>query len=202
MPRPLVEGSRVLAPFNPTRRRKPSQWLPRYSKRYWYRWFDLYLRMRFQPVRGLYPEGTFERVEGRMVPVTMFPDLWSKAMKKFSMGIDKSVPLPALPNESVVLKKFPHLRSFFVNTAYDDGSPRATGRVWLENDGIAFVVTLMEPSAFARVRLRAATLDDMFAVAEMHLGTENAPWEVDQWQLKRHQEANEKKSVARRKRSE
>lgn len=202
MPRPRIEGAKVLSTFVPNRRRKPSQWLPKYTKRFWYLWGDTYIRFRFQPVRGLYPEGMFRRVSGAMEPITLFPDLWSKSMKKFSMGIDKSAPLPALSSESAILKKFPHLRNFFVTTAYDDGSARAPGRVWLENDGIAFVVTLMEPSAFARVRLRAATLDDMFMVAELHLGTENAPWELDQWQLKRHQEMNEKKTLARRKKSE
>jgi len=202
MPRPLIEGSKVLAPASRVRRLKPSQWLPKYTKRYWYVFGDLYIRFRFQPIRGLYPEGTFHRKSGAMIPVVMFPDLWSKSMKKFSMGIDKSAPLPALPAASAVLKKFPLLCQFMTATAYDDGSPRAPGRVWFENDGIAMVVVLMEPTAFARVRLRAGTIDDMYTVAEMHLGTENAPWEVDQWQLKKHQEAQEKKVVAKRKRSE
>jgi hypothetical protein len=102
-------------------------------------------------------------------------------MKKLSMGAEGGEGLAPLPGESVVLKRFPLLCQFLAVTKYDDGTPRLRGRVWFESDAIAYVITLMEPTACARVRLRGASIDDTLALAEKHLSIENAPWEVDQY---------------------
>lgn len=75
----------------------------------------------------------------------------------------------------------PRIPLFLVETTYEDGSPRSPGRLWLDNDGVAFTITLFEPTAFARVRIRGNTLDDAFALANAHLGMESAPWETDQY---------------------
>ncbi len=102
-------------------------------------------------------------------------------MKKLAMGAETGAALPPLSAESTILKKLPRVCEFLTATVYDDGSPRSCGRVWLENDGIAFVCSLFEPAAFARVRLRAATIDDVLMLAQAHLGMEAAPWEADTW---------------------
>lgn len=173
--------------------RRPNQWLPYRETRYWYRYGRLWLCFRFQPHRGLYPESS-HYFEGReLVTINVFPSLWSKSMKKFSVGVEQNAPLPPLSDESVVLKKFPRVCQFLTATAYDDGSPRAPGRVWIDNDGIGFTVTMMEPTAYARVRLRATTIDDMYRVMEAHLSAENAPWEVDQYARERAEQKKSKK---------
>lgn len=102
-------------------------------------------------------------------------------MKKLSVAGETGGVLPPLSSESKLFVKLPRLSLFLVETTYEDGSPRAPGRLWLDNDGLAFTITLFEPSAFARVRLRANTLDDTFALANAHLGLESAPWEADQY---------------------
>jgi hypothetical protein len=113
-------------------------------------------------------------------------------MKKLSMGGDDAGKLPSLSAESVVWKKLPRLCEFLTANVYEDGSPRAPGRLWLDQDGIGFTLTLFEPSAFARVRLRAATLDDVMTLANTHLGMENAPWEADQYARDKAQQKKKK----------
>jgi len=173
--------------------RRPNQWLPYREQMYWYRYAHLWLSFRFQPYRGLYPVASYKFVGSDLVTINVFPDLRSKVLKKFSVGVEQNSPLPPLSDESVVLKKFPRVCQFLTATSYDDGSPRAPGRVWIDNDGIGFTVTLMEPTAYARVRLRAATIDDTFRVMEAHLNAENAPWEVDQYARERAEQKKSKK---------
>jgi hypothetical protein len=102
-------------------------------------------------------------------------------MKKLSMGEGDGAKLPPLSKESATFKKLPNLCEFLSAVAYEDGSARAPGRLWLDNDGVAYTVTLFEPSAFARVRIRGNTLDDALALAERHLSLDSAPWEADQY---------------------
>jgi hypothetical protein len=113
-------------------------------------------------------------------------------VKKLSMGGDDAGKLPSLSAESVIWKKLPRLCEFLTANVYEDGSPRAPGRLWLDQDGIGFTLTLFEPSAFARVRLRAATLDDVMTLANTHLGMENAPWEADQYARDKAQQKKKK----------
>jgi hypothetical protein len=102
-------------------------------------------------------------------------------MKRISLGTSVGLPTVPLSADSVVFKKFPLTRHFMTAVAYEDGSPRQPGRIWWENDGVAFTAVLMDPTGCARVRLRAATIDDLWTAVEAHLGAENAPWEVDQY---------------------
>lgn len=160
---------------------KPGQWLPSKEASYWLPWNGKWILCTFQPHRGLYPCGLYRREGSDMVEELEFPSLRSKAMKKVSVGVEPGKPLPPLSEESAVLKRCPRLRSFLTATSYEGGELRAPGRLWLENDGVGFRVTLFEPSALARVALRAATLDDAFAMIEAFLGADSPPWEVDQW---------------------
>jgi hypothetical protein len=102
-------------------------------------------------------------------------------MKKLSMGAEDVSKLPPLSAESAHLKKVPRLCEFLTAVVYEDGSPRVPGRLWWDQDGLAFTMTLFEASSFARVRLRAATIDDLLVLANTHLAMENAPWEADQY---------------------
>jgi hypothetical protein len=113
--------------------------------------------------------------------VNRFPNLESKKMKRLSIGGDAGAPLPPLSPESKILVKVPRISLFLVETSYEDGSPRSPGRLWIDNDGTAFTITLFEPTAMARVRIRGNTLDDALGLANAHLGMESAPWEVDQY---------------------
>jgi len=160
---------------------KPRRWLPSREARFYFQWGSKWVGFHFQPHRGMYPDAVY-RVQGYdLVMITEGVSLRSKAMKKVSIGLEPGKSLPPLSSESVVLKKFPLLRFFLTGTSYEDGSPRAPGRIWVDNDGVGFRVTLFEPSAFARVALRANTIDDVFACCEVFLSADNPPWEADQY---------------------
>jgi len=168
------------------------RWLPRRVVKYWYQVGDRYLCVVWQPRRGLFPLSLSRVIGGVMRAVSEFADLRDERMKRFAVAGGEGVAAAPLSSESKVLVKFPRLRDFLTATTYDDGTPRSPGRLWIENDGLSFVVTLFEPSAFLRVRLRAITFDDGMTLAETHLGMENAPWEVDTWARDRAQQKKKK----------
>lgn len=91
--------------------------------------------------------------------------------------------LPALPldDNSKVLAKLPLIREFLSATAYEDQSPRQPGYLTLKNRGGSYEITVYDPDAGLRCAVRAMTLDDVFAAAELLLGASDAPWEVDRW---------------------
>lgn len=169
----------------PTRRARavarPRRWLPEHRKEFYLQLGSRWVFMVFQFRRGMFPYSLCTFDGKRFTEVFRFPSLESAKMKKVSIGLEPGKALPPLSHESVVLKKFPVLRFFLTGTQYEDGSPRAPGRLWLDNDGLGFRVTLFEPTAFARAVLRATTIDDVFAVCEAFLASDNPPWEADQY---------------------
>lgn len=164
---------------------RPREWMKKRSAKYLFAYRGKLLLAQYQPFRGMFPVAFQRVVDGGLVDDIEFPSLWSKSMKKVSLGTDAAAPLPPLSGESVVLKKFPRLREFLSVTAYDDGSARAPGRMWLDSDGTAFVITLFETSAMVRARFRANALDDVIQLAEIFLAMESPPWEIDQWARER-----------------
>lgn len=177
----LLNGTRVFPRRKARGVARPGQWFPRGAERYYFEWGGLFLWVQYQPFRGMFTLAVCRRVEGATMDVVTYPSLWSRAMKKFTVGTGDGSALPPLSSESKLLHKLPRFRAFLTDTAYEDGSPRAPGRFWFDSDGVGFTITLMEPSAYARVRLRAVTIDDVFMLCEVHLGAESPPWEVDQY---------------------
>lgn len=176
-----IGGLRVLTPRRSSGVAKPCQWFPFGEKCYLWRFVKSEVVLLFKPHKGLCPLSASPVGSHGAAGRVQFVNLESVKMKKLSIGVESGAPLPPLSSESVLLKKLPRLCEFLTNTAYEDGSPRSPGRLWLDNDGIAFTITLFEPSAFARVRIRGNTLDDALTLANTHLGMENAPWEADQY---------------------
>lgn len=115
-------------------------------------------------------------------PITFYrPEEFTTVPIKRRTPLAEPVPLPALPATSKVLAKCPLLCEFLSATAYEDGSARQPGYVTLRNRVIEWELTLYDPDAGARVALRARTLDDVFATAEVLLSSAEAPWEPDRY---------------------
>lgn len=89
--------------------------------------------------------------------------------------------LPSLPSTSVILSKFKLLREFITATAYEDGGYRVPGYFWFMNRSTSFECILFDPDSGARLPCRGATIDEVLALVETLLGTENAPWEMDKY---------------------
>lgn len=81
--------------------------------------------------------------------------------------------------ETQVLAKFPRLIEHLVTTRYSDGGPRRPGMVMISVMGAMWQVRCTEPDSSARLTCWADNLDDALAMAELHLGVDDAPWEAD-----------------------
>lgn len=139
--------------------------------------------MEWTPWLGFCPLSTFRLVSGLAEDNNPYPDVKSKTMKKWTVAAASPSPDDAPPPQSVVLKKFPRLAAFLSDRWYDDKSPRLPGAVWLDSDLGGFKAMLKEPSMALCARIRASTLDDLFAALEQFLGLDNPPWEPDQYAL-------------------
>lgn len=95
--------------------------------------------------------------------------------------VSENIPGPALAAESKVLDKLPKIREFLSAVKYDDGSVRQPGYVTIRNRTWSYEITLYDPDAGLRVAVRAPTLDDVWAAAELILEADDAPWEIDQY---------------------
>lgn len=174
-------GNRLHFPRTKSGIGKPSQWVGRREKRYIFVLPHAYLWLVWTPFRGVTPVALSATLAGDVEDSEYFTDVRSSALKKLSIGMEGNAKVPALVADSVLFKKMPTFCQFMTHTTYDDGSPRAPGRVWFDQDGVGFTVTLFEPSAYAKMRCRAATIDDAWALVEVALKSENPPWEVDQY---------------------
>lgn len=102
-------------------------------------------------------------------------------MKKVTLNLADDAEKPPLPVNTVLMKKFPRVLEFLTARKYDDGSKRLPGKIFLETDGVAFVMTLKEPTLVAQMRLRAPEFDELWALAHAALSQDVPPWEIDQW---------------------
>lgn len=114
-------------------------------------------------------------------------------MKKISFGQTSSENAAhhLAPIESKVMSQLQHLVTHCCVTKYDDGDPRRPGWFTIKTQGSSWVVQVKDPNACAQLQCLGNTLDDALALADMLLGSESAPWEVDPFQ--RAQEAKKKK---------
>ncbi len=172
---------------------RPRRWLPRGEMWFYLQCRDSWLLMLNWPFAGCSTKGLYLLDGSEFVEVATCPDLRNAKMKKISVGLEAGKTLPPLSVDSVTLKRFPLLRFFLTATTYEGGEPRAPGRLWLDNDGLAFRVTLFEPTAFAKAVLRANTLDDVFIVLEAFLAADSPPWMAAEYARERFAEKKSKK---------
>lgn len=119
------------------------------------------------------------------LPAGAVRELWlhdqGKAMLKRRQAPAEGTPAIPLESESVILHDCPLLRQFLTHTAYSDMSPRQPGYMTIRTRGLAFEMTLYDYDSGMRLVVQGPCLDDMFAAGELMLGTDAAPWTVDQY---------------------
>lgn len=81
--------------------------------------------------------------------------------------------------ESNVFAKLTSLVAHCCVTRYDDGEPRKPGWFTVKTMGSAWVVQVKEPDTCLQLQATAQSLDDALALADLLLGSEEAPWEPD-----------------------
>lgn len=112
--------------------------------------------------------------------------------RKVALGL-VGVPIPSLPMESTVLKKYPRVLEHLVATAYEDGASRAPGSIRFDNKLISLLMTLYDPDSGMRLPVNGQTVDDCLAFAEKLLAAPDCPWEVDRYLTEQLQKKQKEK---------
>lgn len=81
--------------------------------------------------------------------------------------------------ESTVFSKLHNIVKHCCVTKYEDGSQRKPGWITIKTMGSAWVVQLKEPDAALQLSCTQQSLDDALALADVLLGSDEAPWEPD-----------------------
>lgn len=161
---------------------RPRQWIPRCRCQYrlmvgGWEWLIRFVPNKGRWAVGVRPRGTF----GPHAPTWLAEEVPVK--KRVVKGGAGSVggPVHLAPVETEVLSKFPRLVEHLVTTRYADGEPRQPGLVMVDVQGATWRLRVTEPDVSARLTCLAESLDDALALAELHLGSDDAPWEVDSY---------------------
>jgi hypothetical protein len=100
-------------------------------------------------------------------------------------GDESPATLTLAPLDTVLFQKLPNLMSHLCVVRFEDGTPRRPGKLMLESHGASFKVILKEPDADLEMVLGGPTIDDVFALVDLMLGAEKAPWVPDPWAANR-----------------
>jgi len=146
----------------------------------------------YTPHRGWYCSRVFIAGTSPAPECVVLPIPGDK-MKKIALGsvASDSAAHHLAPVESTILSRLPHLVTHCCVTRYDDGDSRRPGWFTIKTQGSSWVVQVKDPNACAQLQCLGNTLDDALMLADMLLGSESAPWEVDPFQ--KAQEAKKKK---------
>lgn len=83
--------------------------------------------------------------------------------------------------ETQLLGNYPGLVAHLAVTRYDDGASRTPGTLLLKTVGSSWVLVIKEPDDCLQMQVMGQMLDDTFALAELLITGEKAPWEPDNW---------------------
>lgn len=165
--------------------KKPRRWLPKREAWYCVEWKDKWYYLHWKPRQGLWWRSVMPKGDYDVAKMKSFPRPEVRSMKRRSVAADGLPVVPAIGMASTILAKLPHLREFLTATAYDDGTARRPGYLWLSNKGSVLEVVLFDPDACARMPVTAVTFDDVLLAAEKLLGVEEAPWQQDSYLAER-----------------
>jgi len=177
-----ISGLRILTWSGPAAIRRHSQRLPRYGSLSWIvRRGRREYYMRWQRWHGVSVDAW------RWVSQSRDPLAWTDFGGSIPMGLIKraqpseTLKLPDLPAVTKLLQKFPTLIAFISSRSWPDGSPRVPGRFWFDPTPSGYTITLIDVDQCLRIKVHAGTIDDVFAAAELVIGTESSQWEIDPW---------------------
>lgn len=160
---------------------RPRVWLPRREQ--WYYLTDHRVRyaLHWRPWYGLWQVAEIILGLGDVERRIRTPRPSERGMKKLKIDSATGVVPIGVTNTSVMWGKLAKLREHLTATAYDDGTIRDPGYMWIKTTLTQWVITIFEPSACARLDVRGPTLDDTLLLVEKLLSAEEAPWEIDSY---------------------
>jgi len=91
-------------------------------------------------------------------------------------------PSPLAQGDPDAWKDWPAIRSFFLDTVYDDAkTERSPGGVIITPTTTHWVATLKDNTACTQLRVQSPTWDELLLLVESLLEDNKAPWVVDEW---------------------
>jgi len=176
MPKVVLTGNRRKC------RTRPKHWTPRKKT-----WYILRLRRKdvmvcYVPFRGFHARSVLERGGPLTDPIFVYPppEFSMKRVQPGKQTAEGSANHIAAV-ESSILAKLHCLVAHCATTRYEDNSPRRPGWWTVKTLGAAWVVQVKDPDSCCQIQATAQTLDDALALADLLLGSEEAPWEPDPW---------------------
>lgn len=88
-------------------------------------------------------------------------------------------PIHLAPVETTVWERFPALVAHCCVTRYEDGAARKPGWITIKTMGVTWVVTVKDPDGGVSLSATGQDLDDALVLADLLVGADDAPWEVD-----------------------
>lgn len=88
-------------------------------------------------------------------------------------------PVHSAALESKVFGAMLNILKHLAITRFDDGTPRIPGTIIWRPDGSSWKLIAKEPSSALQLTVSAPMVDDAFALLDILLGAEEAPWEHD-----------------------
>jgi len=174
-------------------RARPCRWTPRRKTLFHVFWGCIRLSVWYRPWRGFYLAAVTwaDRQESVVVPQPVTKGHRVKKRKPGGSSTD-AVALHLAPIESNVFAKLFNLVQHCAVTRYDDGESRQPGWFTVKTAGSAWVVQVKDPDSCCSLQAIGNTLDDALALADLLLGADDAPWEVDRFLKKQEAEKRKK----------
>jgi len=171
----VIRGSRVRASW-----KRPRRWIGRKACEFGLIVLDKLFIIAYVPHRGLWPVAIRPRCSIAGPPLCSYP-MPEYAVKKRSLHqvATAGAPQSLAALDSTVFGKLPNVVAHCSITRYDDGDPRRPGWFTVKTMGAAWVVQVKDPDAGASLSATASSLDDALALADLLLGSDDAPWEPD-----------------------
>lgn len=92
--------------------------------------------------------------------------------------------------DTKILTSLQNVMAHLCVVRFEDGTPRKPGRMFIETQGTMWKIVLKEPEGGLELAVCANTIDDALATADLLLGSDQCPWQLDPWQ---HGKINGKK---------
>lgn len=150
------------------------------------------LRVQWTPGKGLWASAILRnRLPGADAIYTWSRPDWTMKKKK-AANAESSGQRHLAPLETDVFKAVMAIVEHLAIRQYDDGDPREPGTLLLSTLGAAWRITAKDPDSCMQLPVVANTLDDALVLLDTLLRAEEAPWEPDQWALRRKAEKKKK----------
>ena len=163
--------------------RRPGRWLSSHGSTLIHVFrLDVYFHLWYTPAAGVYCASVSKWGSVFCPPLYRYarPEMNVKKINLKPEG-SKDGPSHIAPVESTVFARFHSLVAHCSVTRYDDGEARQPGWFTVKTQGAAWIVQIKDPNACAQLQCIGETLDDALALAELLLGADSAPWEIDPW---------------------